>query len=116
MIVSKRQFKLFKDTCNIWIDKLGLTQYQVEFVHKELETGYAEIRIDELGKAATIFLTNTNSKFQSEFFDVEKIAIHEVCHLLIHRLRWLGESRYIERDDLDEEWEAIVRRLVRIVR
>lgn len=115
MKVSKKKFKIFKDTCLLWIDKLGLTQYRAAFVHDTVENGaYAEININELGKVATFTLTNELSKYQMEFFNPESIARHEVFHLLTHRLRWLGDNRCITASDLDEEWEAVVRRLERI--
>ena len=38
-------------------------------------------------------------------------AFHEVCHMLLHRLKVCGESRYITESEIDEAEHEIVRRL-----
>jgi len=93
-----------------------LTQYGVSFYHEYLTDNYAEININEKGKIAIVSLT-TEIEGRSLISDPgpESLAKHEAIHLLLHRLRWLGEARYIERSDLDEEWEALARRLEKVL-
>ena len=111
MKVTKKQFKEFKAECDRMITLLGLTQYMVDYEFKKLEHAYAEVIVNEIGKRATVYITTDMSAFHDRHFDLLSTARHEIFHLLTHRLLWLGASRYIENTDLEEEWEAVTRRL-----
>ena len=114
--ISKAYFKRFCASFEEWQRKLGLTQYEVRFHHK-CEKGYfAQITIQESQKAADVYLMTENEGKSIEIDEgPESHAKHEAIHLLLHRLVWLGQARYVERDDLDEEWEALVRRLEKVL-
>jgi len=114
MKTTKADFKLFKETFLMWQQRLGLTQYDTYFQHMELDGKYAEICIDHLGKVATVRL-NIDSANEGPQMDVRIHARHEAIHLLLSRLSWLGQARYIETQDLEEEEEAIVRRLEKVL-
>lgn len=107
MKTTKKQFKQFVNHCKYWAKKLGLTQYRIDYYHCRLKGSYAEIEVNERDKVVSISFNN-NPKSP---VDIPGTALHEILHLATHRLRWLGEARYIENCDLDEEWEALVRRL-----
>ena len=92
-------------------------QYRIDFFHEKLNHNYAEISAHEMEKAVRISLTTEISKDSAKVDDgPEKHAKHEAIHLLLHRLRWLGDCRYIESTDLNEEWEAIVVRLEKVLK
>lgn len=114
--ISKAYFKRFCDSFKEWQAKFGLTQYDVFFHQKYLKDSYAEVTIKELAKVVSVTLM---TELEGKYIDVdpgpESHAKHEALHLLLHRLVWLGQSRYLENNDLDEEWEAIVRRLEKIL-
>jgi len=114
--ISKAYFKKFCASFKDWQAKFGLTQYDVSFFHEFLEEHIAVIQIDETNKIANVTLT-TELEGKDVVCDSgpQDHAKHETIHLLLNRLRWLGESRYIERSDLDEEWEALVRRLGKVL-
>jgi len=114
MKTTKADFRLFKETFLMWQQRLGLTQYDVVFQHVEIDGRYAEITIQQLGKLATVRL---NSDTGNEYLetDVRTHAKHEAMHLLLSRLAWLGQTRYLENHDLEEEEEAIVRRLEKVL-
>jgi hypothetical protein len=115
MKISKAYFNRFKKEFLRWQQKLGLTQYGIAFFQEKLDH-YAEIIINEKGKNADVFLT-TELKGRSLQHDQgpESHAKHEAIHLLLHRLVWLGASRYIETSDMEEEWEAVVVRLEKVL-
>lgn len=117
MKISRAYFNRFKKEFLRWQEKLGLTQYSVAFYHEKLEGKYAQIKIDEMAKIADVFLTTEFGKRSSQADQgPEANARHEALHLLTHRIHWLGGARYIENNDLDEEWEAIVVRLDKVLR
>ena len=117
MKTSKAYFERFKAEFLRWRDLLGLKQYRLDFFHEKLDCQYAGMIIWEKEKAARVTL-NTEIRKDSAKVDEgpEAHAKHEVIHLLIHRLSWLGGCRYITDDDLAEECEAITVRLEKVLK
>jgi len=117
MKTSKAYFEKFKAEFLRWQKELGLTQYRIDFFHEKLDRNYAEISPHELEKAVRVSLNTEISKDSARVDDgPEKHAKHEAIHLLLNRLVWLGGCRYIEGADLNEEWEAIVVRLEKVLK
>ncbi len=114
MKVSKAYFEEFKKEFVDWQERLGLTQYEIEFKHEVMLNKVATLQVNEMGKLVTVKLAKNLNKYRLEE-GAEKHARHEILHLLLNRMRWLGEARYIENDDLQEEWEALVRRLEKVL-
>lgn len=114
MKTSKAYFERFKKEFLRWVDLLGLTQYRIIFTQEKLYDLYAQMIIEEKGKLAKVSLSTV---INVPSFDTgpESHARHEVIHLLIHRLSWLGGCRYITDDDLGEECEAVVTRLEKVL-
>ena len=109
MTKEEKRFKLFKETCRHWQEKLGLIEYELNFDHTKLDGNRAEIDINQLGKCVTVTLNNKLQK--GDDLDVRHLARHEMFHLLICRLTWLGRSRCIMIEDIIEADETIVKKL-----
>jgi len=117
MKTTTRQFEIFKDKFLETQRDLGLTQYQIYFFHIDIEGNYAEIEVNEMAKVASVRMCKKLEDAAAvKGFNPEKHAVHECLHLVSHRLVWLGKQRYIEDNDLDEEWEALTRRLEAFIR
>ena len=121
MKTSKAYFNRFKKEFLRWQRLLGLTQYRIDFFHESLRqadgtTYYAQAEIFESDKFVKVTLT-TQIKDSSIDTGPESHARHEAIHLLIHRLTWLAESRFnLTSGDIDEEAEAIVVRLEKVLK
>ena len=111
MNLQRKHFDLFVKTFKHWQRLLGLTQYRIDFSFEPLGSSYADINVDELSKTVMVRMSSKMDAEDYRHLDIERCARHEVFHLLTHRLVWLGETRYIENNDLSEEWEAVARRL-----
>jgi len=109
MKVSKTYFNRFKAAFLLWQEKLGLQCYRVKFKQEDIGSNLAQIRYAMGSKLAVVFL---NTEFDDEMVSnddgPEENAKHEVLHLLLARFHWLADSRCISDGDLDEENEAIV--------
>jgi len=85
--------------------------------NEDIKGSFAQIAVNELGKTARVSLC---TELRKDDVDAdpgpESHARHEILHLLTNRLRWLGSCRYIGDDDLEEEWEAIVVRLEKVLK
>jgi len=112
---TPEQFEEFKKSFLHWRDRLGLTQYSLFFSVEELKKSYAQINVDEMSKGASIAFTKECKSQEVVFLNSKKSGLHECLHLLINRMNWLGAARYIENNDLEEENEAIVCRLEKVL-
>jgi hypothetical protein len=116
MKTTKQQFEAFKASFLSWQARLGLTQYTAYFFHQPLDGNYATIEVDEMGKVCSVSMTTSIQDAQlSALFNPETHAAHECMHLVSHRLVWLGRQRCICDSDIDEEWEALTRRLQHVL-
>jgi hypothetical protein len=116
MITTEQDFQDFQKAFQKWVNIFGLQEYRIVCYHEKLEDVYAHININEPGKLAEV-------SFNLEFIDTQKAgyvnpeyhAKHEAIHLLLHRILWIGSRRFINEQDLTEEWERLVRKLEKIL-
>ena len=112
---SRAFFERFKESFIEWQHKLGLTQYEIVFHLGVMDDAYvAQVKVREMDKVADVCLAKKLSQMDYAG-GAEPLAKHEAIHLLLHRMKWLGEARYIENNDLQEEWESLVRRLEKVL-
>ncbi len=109
---TKAMFNRFKKEFNRLIPILGINGYHYYFFHEQSEN-YAEIVVDEPGKAVTV-IYGTERKHEGN--SPESDARHEALHVLLHRLAWLGEQRYIGSSELNHESERLVVVLEKIIK
>lgn len=116
MKIPKSHFERFKKAFTKLQTELGLMQYRITFEHKKLDRAFAKLYSDQKSKSAIAILnTEIDDDTIDEYGTPEESAVHEVIHLLLSRLVWLGESRYLFDNEIDEEDESIVRRLERLL-
>ena len=116
MRTSKAYFEKFKAEFLRWQQLLGLTQYRIVFSHEKLKNDCAKIIIGQMDKLAKVILSTELPGTEKEDEGPESHAKHEAIHLLESRLAWLGACRYIEESDLNEECEAVVVRLEKVLK
>lgn len=110
MKVSKADFNTFKREFLRWAEILNLKQYRYDFVFKPLDDNYAEIIISEESGVATVyFASELDGQDKDMCRGPEKVAKHEVIHLLLNRLYWLGLQRFVGSSESQHEWEKLVR-------
>ena len=120
MRTTKKDFQIFKDSFLYWQKELGLMDYEIFFEHIYLKPVdfevYARIYVTTMGRAVTVQLNLKIDKDSKKHWTGPAASgKHEAIHLLLNRLRWLGESRYLESSDLQEEEESLVRRLEKVL-
>jgi len=114
-ITKKRQFELFKKHILFYQELFGLKRYEIFIKHEPIKYGgenpelydtSANSQINEPGKFAVIRL-NSKRNFTSK--EIVITAAHEMIHVLLHKLRDIGECRYLNDGELVAEEEEIVR-------
>ncbi|KKM85999.1 hypothetical protein LCGC14_1283310, partial [marine sediment metagenome] len=91
---SKAEFNRFKKEFQRQVEILGLKGYEVYFDHLPLNNEYANISMDEPGKVVTVCYSSELKQIDYDVRSPELSAKHEAIHLLLHRLRFLGEERF----------------------
>ncbi len=116
--ISREYFETFKESFLYWQKELGLMQYQIQFEQQILNHQYARISVREDVKFALVICNAKHTSQQAADADdgPEDNAKHEACHLLIARLEWLGNLRYIREEEIYDEDEAVVIRLARVLK
>ena len=119
MKTTNKHFQIFKEECQKWIDKFGLSGWEVSFVHQTYsENTYATCFTALVGMRATIYFTdkwdNEIRKISPE--TIKQSAKHEAIHLLLARLSDNGRARYINELEMNEAEEELVRKLEKIIK
>jgi len=113
---TPEDFEAFKESFFYWQKELGLTQYEAYFKVMDLGGDFGGLNVDQMGKVASLSFPIEVAEDRKQDLKPVDTGKHECFHLLLSRLRWLGEARWIENNDLVEEDEAIVRRLEKVLK
>jgi len=107
---TKTEFELFKKECQRWIKFWGLTEWEINYRHKEIDREvYAVCYTDIIGMTATLkFNKNIREDLESQ---PKESAFHEICELLLAKLSTLANDRYSTEDELCVASHEIIRRL-----
>ena len=108
MKTSKEDFKIFKDEFIKWQKRLGLQGYEIRFEVAKDDANYASIAIAERSKTALVTFSKFIKERDKPWHDPKAHAKHEVIHLLLHRLVYLGQERYTISGEILQEWEKLV--------
>ncbi|KKL68772.1 hypothetical protein LCGC14_2121660 [marine sediment metagenome] len=104
-----KDFELFKQECQKWINYFGLKEWRVDYAHDSLsENTVAELAWDMSNMTALISLNVVMDK--DSYCNILPISpFHEICELLLTKLRTSGKSRFLNPDEIEEHNHEIVR-------
>lgn len=112
MKTTGKDFELFKKECLFWINYFGLKDWHVVFHHDILEEDNFAAQCDTTlaQRHSTIFLNKelSDDTYPLTDEDIKQIAFHEVCELLLRKLRTLGENRYATEIEIYEATHEII--------
>jgi hypothetical protein len=115
---TKEDFELFKKSATKWQNALSLTNWSLYFDHKseDMRDRYACVYWDMGAHLATIVFTkdwdDLRAKTEKE---IEKVALHEVLHLVTANLMAEAEARYTSSSSIDIAEHEIIRRFEHIL-
>ena len=115
---TDKDFKLFKTECQKWIDKFELNEWKVYYKHQSLKKSvFAEINSNLHGRVTIITLEKDwpMEGIESIEDSIKEVAKHEVIHLLLVQLCSNAQTRYVNKDQVDEAEEALVRKLEKLL-
>jgi len=111
MKTTSRQFKIYRETCQKWIDIFGLKNWRITFRHLPMPIDVAAqcTWYTESGSCYLDFNKETNSDCDFSESEIKRYAFHEVMHLVLGRINTLAECRYIQQEEIDQEVHAVIR-------
>ena len=108
---TAKHFKIFKEEAELWISRLGLVDWTVYFSHvEECPNTLASMTANIPNRGATINLGLDWSGEGISVGQLRETAFHEVFELLLARLSYLGECRFLQDEEIPEERHNIIRR------
>lgn len=112
MKTTKDDFELFKKEARKWQSKLGLTNWALYFKQKDVKDCYARTHWHVGSMAATLeFCTKWDDYRPKNAHEIDKLALHEVLHVLMAPLISEAEYRYTTNDAIETAEHSIVRSL-----
>jgi len=110
---NKKQFKQFVKYCNYWINKLNITEYEIDFKHHDIDTA-ARTTYDVRAKLACIQLCLVSEGDFCLQTDLNKLACHEVLHLLLADLGYvIDQTKDFESDLAISAEHSVLQRLLK---
>jgi hypothetical protein len=112
-ITTSRHFEIFKKEAELWIDRLGLTDWRVTFIHGSNPCGkpcLAWYRGEVEGRFCEIGLAPDWSPDKITVSGLKKSAFHEVLEVLLCPLAWIAECRFAREEEIPEATHAVIRR------
>ena len=90
-----------------------MKNWEINVFHTDHEEFVAWVRFGDFGsKIADIHLNKTWRWFKPpDNHEIRKSAFHEVCEVLLHPLKYLGESRFLT----DSEMEPAVHDVIHVL-
>lgn len=111
---TKSQFQQFKKYCNQWINNLGLSDWHIEVLQREIETQSTTI-YDIKARHACISLPNAFEADYCVIDDLNRLALHEVLHIaladIIHEANTVKDI-----DDVIHTEHALINKLMRVIK
>ena len=109
-------YENFKACCMKYKDLFGIVQYDLYFKHENLDGEISNVNCDIEAKNATIFFSTEITDICREKQDwIEATALHEVLHIVLGELVYLGRRRFVCETDLYAKSEEIVNLLENII-
>ena len=112
MKTTKKHFRTFVRCCEYWQERFGFSHYRITYEHVRLERMFARTTTDPGNCVATIeFTRHWDSRVKFGTRAMNRVARHEVCHLLTAGLLGEALNRHATREAIMDEAEQVVRRL-----
>lgn len=119
MKTTKKQFEIFKEECEKWVDYFGLKNWQIYYRHVKVEDCRANCAFNCVGGIATLTLNTDWNEMSDDFVNddaVRKSAFHEVCELLFGRINdMVGQRWGLIEADAEEEIHRLIRILENVI-
>ncbi len=121
MKTTGKHFNIFRDECERLAKEWQLNNWCIAYEHKKLETNEAQMVRDADDYTATFAFSTEISygdfKINISLNDyIKELARHEVIHLLLARLGFIGGARWATVKEYVAAEEELVIKLLKIIK
>lgn len=110
-LFPQKYLTLFKSKAEYWFRYFGLLDFDLKVrISSTNMDNLAEATCDHLAKYATITISKYWPSHQLNEYEVKVTAFHEVCEVLLGRLRALANGKFSE-EEVNETIHAVINRL-----
>lgn len=110
---TDKHFKEFTKECKLWLNRLGLKDWDIEFRHNKELKSLGDCTWHIVERWAVISLAQNWGDTEPTDYEIKSTAYHEAHELLVAILYTLSQCRYnIDIDKLEAERHAIIQRMV----
>ncbi|WP_304736509.1 hypothetical protein [uncultured Desulfovibrio sp.] len=114
-LTTADDFELFRSHCKRFIAEFGLFDWNVEFIHGQLDDVLAECRTQDYGKRCYLVLSKDWDGQEITSARIERTAFHEVLHLLLADIDSIAMradmSHQSKTMELSRAYHAVIQRL-----
>lgn len=109
--ITDDEYGYFQDRCKVYAKMFGLIDWDLYFCLEDLsdDAELAHITWCFTGHSCRITMSTKVPSYENYQREIDKIARHEIIHLLLSRLQEYSQRRSIMQDDIDESIESLVR-------
>lgn len=109
--VTDQEFTLFKVACYRYQKQFSLMDWDLYFCMEDLseDAEMANISWCFTGHSVRITLSSKMPQYDDYSSELDKIARHEIIHLLLARIQEYSQRRNVIQADIDESIESLVR-------
>lgn len=122
MKTTKKDFNLFCKECLRWQEILGLSGFELRFVHGNAMSDkiYGNCMVDVTARTALIRLCKDWPEAKSFGIhlcdqEIRLTAFHEICHVWLDLLSSCARARYIYAHEIEEAEHDIIRTLEKVL-
>jgi hypothetical protein len=110
-ITTAKNFETFKKECELWIERLGLKDWDITYKHKDMKGDCATTRWDIAARWMIITLGEDFGPVSVTDYEIKSTAFHEILEIVIADLQTIAGQRFITPDQLDTASHAVIQRL-----
>ncbi len=118
MKTTKKDFQIYQEEANKWIEFFGLKDWCITFQHKEQDdllsenSGWAEVDVDSHMACISLNKTWIDDKELHTEESIRFIAFHEASEVLLAEMDYLARQRFnLDEKTIDTVRHAVIHRL-----
>lgn len=109
--LTKKDFEIFQDEFNYWVNVYGLRGWEFHFVFDEKtgEDARAQIFRDHDARITIVMLATKWQGSEPTEYNIRKCGFHEATELLLSKINDLTRKRSVSDDQIEEEIHNLIR-------
>jgi len=107
---TAHHFNLFRETVEKYVKEFGILDWDISFLHCNLDGSMARVLQTSLRRTCVVMLTTdwNDSVVKLSNQEIIDTAKHEVVHIILGNLRCVANARFVTEDEMELAEESLV--------